>query len=144
MSKQFEPYTVTSVDRFIEEGLDLDVSESKLAFKERIEGEIVIPFNNIITKNINVLSDYITPYEMDDDEYQRYKYQPKLFSYEIYGTPELASSILFINNMTSLTDFTKKNINIFTENIMDAINELMSLNEEDLKQNRVNIGQNDE
>ena len=144
MSKQFEPYTVTSVDRFIEEGLDLDVSESKLAFKERIEGEIVIPFNNIITKNINVLSDYITPYEMDDDEYQRYKYQPKLFSYEIYGTPELASSILFINNMTSLTEFTKKNINIFTENIMDAINELMSLNEEDLKQNRVNIGQNDE
>ena len=57
----------------------------------------------------------------------------------MYNTPELASSLLYINNMISITEFTKKTINIFTEDIMDIINELMSLNEDDLKQNKVDI-----
>ena len=139
MSKEFEPYNTTSVDRFIEEGMDLDVSESKLAFKELIDGEIIVPFYNVITKNIDAIRSHITTYTMDDDEFQTYKYQPKLFCYEMYNTPELASSLLYINNMISITEFTKKTINIFTGDIMDIINELMSLNEDDLKQNKVDI-----
>ena len=73
MSKEFEPYNTTSVDRFIEEGMDLDVSESKLAFKELIDGEIIVPFYNVITKNIDAIRSHITTYTMDDDEFQTYK-----------------------------------------------------------------------
>lgn len=139
MSIQFEPYNTTTVDRFIEEGFMLDVSESTLSFKELINGEIIFPIHNVITKNINVLNDYIIEYTMNDEDYQRYLYQPKLFCYEVYGTPELASSILYINNMTSITQFNKKKLKIFTDTIMRAVNELMSLSEDDLAKNKANI-----
>lgn len=140
MAQEFQPYLTTSVDKFIEEGKSLDISESKMAFKERVDGTIVIPVHNVITQNVSAIRSHITEYTMDDDEFQTYKYQPKLFCYEMYGTPELAYSLLYINNMISLTEFTKKTIKIFTEDIMDVINELMSLSEKDLERNKINAG----
>ena len=122
MSKEFEPYNTTSVDRFIEEGMDLDVSESKLAFKELIDGEIIVPFYNVITKNIDAIRSHITTYTMDDDEFQTYKYQPKLFCYEMYNTPELWSSLLLINNIISQADFTLTTLYVFKNTYAEIVN----------------------
>ena len=41
--------------------------------------------------------------------------------------------------MTSITQFNKKKIKIFTDTIMRAVNELMSLSEDDLAKNKANI-----
>ena len=137
---EFKPYDQTTITGYITQGKLLKVSESAMSFKEVIDDEIVVQYHNIMTKNVDILRPYIMEFEMTDEELQRYKHQPGLYCYEAYGTPELASSLMYINNMVSRADFKKKKIKTFTTNIMDIIKELMSLNERDLKNNRANAG----
>lgn len=134
----FTPYEQTTIDAVIETGLNLSVSEDTMAFKELINDEVLFAYDNVITRYRDILTDYIIYIDLTDDDYQRYKYQPQLFCYDYYGTPELASSILYINNMVSRTEFTKQSFMIFNDDIMDIIQELMSLNEADLETNRAN------
>ena len=146
MAEEYKPYTTFSVDAEIEAGKDLYISEDTMSYKEKIpmqesKDSIIIRFHNVITQHIDALKDYITDLEFDDDEYYNYLYQPKLFCYEAYGTPELATSILYINNMTSATEFNKKKLKVFTTDIIDAINELFSILEEDLEDNRATVNQ---
>lgn len=137
---EFKPYDQTTITGYITQGKLLKVSESAMSFKEVIDDEIVVQYHNIMTKYVDILRPYIMEFEMTDEELQRYKHQPALYCYEAYGTPELASSLMYINNMVSRADFKKKKIKTFTTNIMDIIKELMSLNERDLKNNRANAG----
>lgn len=146
MAEEYKPYATFSVDAEIEAGKDLYISEDTMSYKEKIpmqesEDNIIIRFHNIITQHIDALKDYITDLEFDDEEYYNYLYQPKLFCYEAYGTPELATSILYINNMTSATEFNKKKLKVFTTDIIDVINELFSILEEDLEDNRATVNQ---
>lgn len=146
MAEEYKPYATFSIDAEIEAGKDLYISEDTMSYKEKIpmqesEDNIIIRFHNIITQHIDALKDYITDLEFDDEEYYNYLYQPKLFCYEAYGTPELATSILYINNMTSATEFNKKKLKVFTTDIIDAINELFSILEEDLEDNRATVNQ---
>lgn len=147
MAEEYKPYTTFSVDAEIEAGKDLYISEDTLSYKEKIsienssEDNIIIRFHNVITQHVDALKDYISDLELDDDEYYNYLYQPKLFCFEAYGTPELATSLLYINNMTSATEFNKKKIKVFTTDIIDIINELFSILEEDLQDNREMVNQ---
>ena len=135
MATKFQPYEETSVDMYIDTGKILDISESTIAFKSKVDDKIIIPYHNVITKFYKVLKDYIVDVTLSDEELHRYYQQPKLFCYDTYGTPELTYSLLYINNMPSITEFKKKKIKVFTDDILDIVNELMALNEEDLKNN---------
>ena len=135
----FRPYTETTVDGVIDAGQMLDISESTMAFRNTIDDSIVLAFHNVITKFYQVLSDYIIEVTLSDDEYDEYVQQPKKYCYDMYGTPELAYSLLYINDMPSVTDFKRRKIKIFTDDIMDIIVELMSLNEEDLEKGHSDI-----
>ena len=131
--EEFSPYKETTVDGFIDAGENLDISESTMSFKNVIDDSIVLAYHNVITKFYQVLSSFITEVTLSDEEFDRYVQQPKKYCYEMYGTPELAYSLLYINDMPSITDFKRKKIKVFTDDIMDAIVELMSLNEDDLE-----------
>ena len=131
--EEFRPYKETTVDGFIDAGENLDISESTMSFKNVIDDSVVLAYHNVITKFYRVLSSFIVEITLSDEEFDRYIQQPKKYCYEMYGTPELAYSLLYINDMPSVTDFKRKKIKVFTDDIMDAIVELMSLNEEDLE-----------
>lgn len=137
---EFKPFDQTTITGYITQGKLLSISESSMSFKEVVDDEIVVQYYNVMTKYADILKPYIMEFEMSEDEFQRYKHQPGLYCYEAYGTPELASSLLYINNMVSRADFKKKKIKTFTTNILDVVKELMSLNERDLKNNRANCG----
>lgn len=144
MEEEYKPYATFSVDAEIEAGKELYISEDTLSYKEKIQLQdsddaIIIRFHNIITQHIDALKEFITEVELDEDEYYEYLYQPKLFCFSVYGTPELTTSLLYINNMTSATEFNKRKIKAFTTNIVDVINELFSILEEDLEENRNTI-----
>ena len=61
------------------------------------------PFRNHI---INILKDAVgMEVEMTDEEKIKYKYNPKLLSYDIYGTPDLGYSLLLLNDMEHISEF---------------------------------------
>ena len=135
--KEYEPYTQSTVRDVIFYGERLEISEKTLSFREAINDELIIPWHNVLTKYIDLLKDFIIDYSFTDDNFLTYKYQPRKLSYDLYGTPDLAFSILYINNMVSVTEFTRKNIKVFTGDIVEVINELFEVLETDLKNNRM-------
>lgn len=136
----FKPYKQNTITAVINAGKGLTISESKIAFREKIDDEIIIRQDNVLTRYRRVLKPYLTTKELTDDEYIKYKCQPGLLCYDLYGTPELATSLLFFNNMSSVTEFTKRSITIFKPDILTVVNELMSLNNKDLVANRLAVG----
>ena len=131
----FKPYAKTTIDTIIESYKNESVTEGTIAFKEKINGEVIIKFHNLLSKYHDLMRKYIVEVELTDAEYNRYKCLPNLMSYELYGTPELAYSLLYINNMVSMFDFTKKKVKVFSTNINEVLKELMVLSKEDLERN---------
>lgn len=66
---------------------------------------------NILTDYIDEIRDeYCLRVVLNDKQMEKYKYKPKLLCYDIYGNTELAFIILFINDMSSVKEFTKKTL----------------------------------
>lgn len=137
MSNSFKPYKMTTIPEVISAGKALGISESTMAFKTVIDNEFAIAVDNVITRYMNIVKNYIETIELPEDEFIKFKNKPGYYCYIQYGTPELMSSLLYINNMVSITEFTKPKFKRFNSNIMKLINELMSLNELELKRNRI-------
>ena len=135
----FKPYSKTTIDTLIDAYRNEQVTEGTIAFKEKINGEIVIKFHNLLSKYNDLMQKYIITVDLTDSEYDRYKCLPNLLSYDLYGTPELGYSILYINNMVSMTEFTKRSIKVFTTGINEVLKELMVLAREDLDRNTLQI-----
>lgn len=140
MGKEFKPFETTTIDGQIEAGKNLSISESSLAFKTVVNNEVALVFHNVITKYYNVVQHYLTEVTLTETEMLRYKCKPNLYCYDLYGTPELATSLLYVNNMVSVTEFKKYTFYKFNDNIMKIVHELMTLNEVDLKKNRIDNG----
>lgn len=132
----------STIPDLIEYGKELAISHSTLHLKSSFtEGgdTIIINYTSILDNYMPVLEQYIEDMELTDAEYQKYRFQPKLLSLDLYGTLELWSAILRINNITSITQFTLTNLKVFTENIFDVINEILILEEGAIKKNKDDV-----
>lgn len=87
-----------------------------------------LPANSIISKYKEYFDPYIDSVELTDDEQREYRYSPKKFSQDMYGTTEYWSMILFINECHSIIDFEPVTVKyIVPEKITDLINEILIL-----------------
>lgn len=135
----FRPYEKTTISTIIESYDNEAITEGTIAFKEKINDEIVIKFHNLLSKYHDLMRKYIITVELTDAEYNRYKCLPNLMSYDLYGTPELGYSLLYINNMVSMMDFTKRKVKVFSNSISEVLKELIVLSKEDLDKNHLKI-----
>ena len=140
MANEFTPYNSTTIDQAIEAYKNEAITEGSICFKEVINSEVAIKFHNVISKYIDAMRKFIISFTFSEEEFDKYKCKPNLLCYDLYDTPELAYSLLYINNMLSVTEFTRKTIKIFTPDITDALRELMVLNYTDLERNRLQTG----
>lgn len=134
----FEPDNVSQLDEWIEAGKDLDISHESLCLKVR-EGDLITPFQTLICRYYYALVPFIVEKTLTQEEYIKYKNNPKLLSQDLYETPELWSAILYINNCVSIADFKKEKIKVFEANIISKLEELLVLSEEDMTKNRLSI-----
>lgn len=75
---------------------------------------------------------YIT---MDETRLDHYAYNPKLFSYDIYGTTELWFMILQINEMHSVSEFYKPKIKTYSSRIINQLLEIFDLEKDEYERN---------
>ena len=127
-----------NLDSEVSSAKGIELSHNNMQFKVKNDG-VIIPYQTIIGRFHNILTPYITTYTLSDRDYQKYYQKPKLLSYDLYGTPELWSSILYINNMVSVANFTQKTIKIFTQGITSAIEEIMTVYRDDLDDNKAEV-----
>lgn len=134
----FEPDNEFQLDSWIREGKNLTISQDKLCLKTRM-GDMIVPYQTLICRYYYALKPFITEKTLTDEEYRKYKNNPKLLSQDLYETPELWSAILYINDVLSIADFKKKTVKVFHKTIISKLEELMVLAEEDLTKNKMEV-----
>lgn len=136
----FPPDNANYIDDFIDAGQNLAFGHEKYMLKYQTEqSKIVVPMQSLIQKYRGAFRKYIVEYEMTDNEFERWKYNPKRMCKEMYGTPELWTEILFINHMVGITEFKKQTVKLYTLGIIDAINELLMIYKMDIADNRASL-----
>lgn len=104
-------------------GLKADVGDVRF-----IRESYLFKYHDLLNKSVRV--------SFTDDEFIKYRYQPKLFCNDYYKTPELWSLLLFINNMTSIVQFNKKQIIAFSTTTINDLAEILNIHSRDIEDNR--------
>jgi len=137
----FNPFETSTVAGVAKAGKALELSHATLHLKSSFvdsEGnKVLINYHSLLDKYNDFLKKIIVPITFTEEEYLMYRFQPKRFCLEYYNTTELWSSILRINFMTSSAQFSNQTINAFTQDIFDVINEIMILEDANIKENKI-------
>lgn len=102
--------------------------------------DILVNSSFIPTKYFDIIRKNIETVNLTDAEFLNYKYQPKKFCYDRYGTTELWGILLRLNSMTSLSDFASQSFRAPKANIMILLNEMLILEKRNIEKNNESIG----
>lgn len=142
-SKVEETYTV---EDFIELGKDIDdIQYSKFAILSKAVDGVNNP---ILYAEHNVIYDYeeefkklVLDVEMTDEEFQKYRFKPKLLAYDLYGSTELFFTILYTNGMCSIKDFNRKKIKLIKKtDMIELLEAIYNAEQNYITTNRSSIG----
>lgn len=140
MSEYINKSTIQAV---ISEGLESKLNIKELSLKNVITnsaGEMfVVNFSNLYEKYYELLLENTVVLVLNEEEYKKYRFKPKLLSYELYGTTELHYMLLRLNHMYSVINFDLSEIRVFTRNIISLLNEIMIIESEEFIDNEVSV-----
>ena len=139
--------TISTIGEQIDYGMDTPLSNSimhmKEKFKDKNDRVIVHCATPLITKYWDIIQNYVVDIELTEEEFLKYARRPRLLSLDKYETIELWASILLINNMVSPVQFNKRKIKMFTTDILEILEELLILEEGNIKLNEAYIERTD-
>lgn len=138
MIVEYKPNNAYTLAEEVSSGTNVEFSHSNFQYKVKDDGGIHA-YASIFSKYHNVLVPYITEVTLSDEDYYKYYQKPKLFCMDLYGTPELWSGLLYINHMVSTANFTKRKLKVFKTNIGSAIEELITIYNDDLTNNKKEV-----
>ena len=122
---------------FIDKGLSNSTNLSYNLKYCKVDGiKKEIPSENLfLYKYRSLLLSVTEELLLTDDDLVKYKYRPKLFSLDLYGTVEYWYLILIINNITSCSRFTIKKIKYIPPEKMEIIDLILNKERENIDRN---------
>lgn len=121
-----------TIERLIKNGKDTELTYSNSSI---ISGDTNVSFTyrNIYSRHIDVVKQVSVKVELNEDDLIKYKYNPHLLSFVLYKTTDLWFLLLFINNMTKISDFNRRIINVIDPNSLSVINDIHIIEREHIK-----------
>ena len=111
----------------------------KQVFTTSVNKKLLVNFQNLVIKYMPELKAIKTTVTMTNEEYAKYKYNPKLLSYDIYGTTELWFLILEANELHASIQFDLKTIQLFNTSVVDKMVRILNLEREFIDYNEEEI-----
>ena len=99
----------------------------KQVFENSNNQKMLVNFDNLVIKYMPELKSIKTKVSLSTKEYAKYKYNPKLLSFDIYGTTELWFLILEANELHSATQFNNQVIYLFRTDIVEKMTRILNL-----------------
>lgn len=99
----------------------------KQVFSSANNRKMLLNFENLIVKYMPELKNIKTKVTLSNPEYAKYKFNPKVLSYDIYGTTELWFLILEANELHSITEFNSNVIYLYNPEIIDKLIRILNL-----------------
>lgn len=90
-------------------------------------GKMIVNGSSVLDRYRNELSQYKTKLKLTSEEYRKYQYNPKVLSYDIYGTTEFWFLILHANELTSVAQFDMEQPYVYTGVIASIITSALNL-----------------
>ena len=120
---------LATIPEQIQQGDALSLTYSKLNTQKvlAVGGDgLVINFLTRLNKYRYPLEQYVQVFNMSEEEYRKYRFRPKVFSYDMYGTVELSSLIMCLNGIVSVSEFNFKQIKYYDPAIKGALLEILN------------------
>ena len=129
--------TIYTIDELIEMGKENSLTlQNTNIFAHDKASDITYPIQNVFRDAYRpLLLRYCRRIELDDASLNHYKYNPKLMSFDLYGGVELWYLILWMNNMTSVTQFNRKYLILFNPNYLSVLANILNNEDENLYNN---------
>ena len=134
-------YTLSDFIReYSVEDLRVDAFHLKeVFFQNEMKHKIVVNGDNIADKYSAELEENKKIVEFTTKEYYKYRYNPKLLSYDVYGTTELWFFILMANEIYTITEFDLRKVKMFDAAIISKLNRMLELDKEFLDINSMEV-----
>lgn len=137
-----KPEFTPSVEEFIEMGAANNMTYTNFAVLSNCTGEVtnIYAQNNVIYDYINEIKDRAVPVYFTDLDYIKYRYNPKRFAYDVYGSTELYFIVLAVNGMCNFKDFNKKKIKaLYKSDVYDLLEKIYRSESKYLRKNREQV-----
>lgn len=134
--------TVTKLSDFGSYAKSLDISHGKLHLKSKLnfsDDNIIVNSTALTNKYWDYIINATYKITLTDEEFIEYRYQPKKYCYRVFGTTELWSLLLKVNNMISVAEFNTKSFLTFNDNIFTILNEILILEDDAIAENNASL-----
>lgn len=120
---------MSSISTIITLSANVQLSHSKLSYKssfKKANGDVIVTnYGTVVDRYLPILKKYTVDWTMSPEEMMAYAYQPKKLSMFLYGTTEMWSSIMNLNNIYNIAQFNKQTIKVFSEDVFPIIEEIL-------------------
>lgn len=130
-----------TINEFLESSNNKSIRFPKYYYQKIIsEGDLKVSLNfqSIMDRYIQYIRDYIVDIELSQEEMRKYRYNPKVLSYTLYGTTAYWWSILLANQIHSISefDFERDNtIKVFSQSGITAFSNVLSVDKTFINEN---------
>ena len=97
------------------------MSYKSFSFFNKVSNGTEVGIYDVVSDYISEIRNASSLIKLDNEEYRKYMYKPKLLCAEIYGNPELYFIILLINDMADVKEFNSRIIYMPTKEYMSSI-----------------------
>lgn len=127
------------IGSFASKGSQNSLTTDNTSLKAEVGGRVFATSNILSGKYRGVIFENSFELSLDDDKlFEMYRFKPKLLSMRLYGTTDLWHMILWLNNMTSASQFSRRKIIVFNPDSMDVLNRIVEKERLPLLRNREN------
>lgn len=135
MATTTQSNAITTVEDFIQEydveTIRMDTVFLRQVFWEKgMEHKLVVAESALIDKYLEEIEQHKTAITLSTTEYYKYRYNPKLMAYDVYGTTELWFLLMAANELYSVIDFDLRVVKAYRTDILQKIDRMLSLEHE--------------
>lgn len=128
------------ITNFINIGKENSINPSNnVKYIQYKNSNTIVPIDNIF---IHKYRDYLLSVSeeiiLTDEEHRKYKYRPKLLSYDLYGSVEYWSMLMIINDIPTISDFNLKKIKYLPTSGLELIETILNKESSFLNKNLTN------
>lgn len=120
---KYLPENTYTLEGFIAAGRSITISYDSLSYKERLSNGTEISILNVINDYLPELKELESTVLLDEAQYRKYRFKPKLLCRDVYGNPELYYIILLLNRIIDVKEFDFKKVKMIR---VDALNTVLS------------------
>lgn len=137
-----DPDKTSTVEEFINAGIsdEMTYNNFSILFRSSQQDNIILSANNIIYDYMDEIKPYIVNVSLSEEEYIKYRYKPKLFAYDIYGSTELFFIVMAVNGIYDIKDFNRRNIKaLYKKQLFELLNQIYNAESGYIQKNRSDL-----